>query len=125
MSGDQLRRMARALRESRTGQHAHPNDSRAVVLTEAGSKRRRRRVGVVWLVPLAAVLVISTAVAAVGPARRVVWRQYFERLVGADRSDPIAAAASYAATPVAPVAEPAPAVDDSAPVVASETVPTE
>jgi hypothetical protein len=120
----QLSRMARALRESRTGQHAHPNASRTVILTEAANKRRRRRIGVAWLVPLAAVLVISTAVAGVGPARRVAWKQYLERLVGGDRSAPIAAAANHAAVPAAPLAEPG-LPEDGAPMLASDRAPAE
>ncbi len=112
---DQLSQMARALRDSRTGQHESPESSRAVILTDVATKRRRRRIGVVWLVPLAAVLVLSTAVAAVGPARRVSWKRYLERLAGGDdERAPVAAAQNYVTTPASRPVEPPPP-EDAAP----------
>jgi hypothetical protein len=119
---DKLSQMARALRESRTGRHANPGSSRAVILTEAASKKRRRRLGVVWLVPLAAVLVISTAVAGVGPAGRFVWKRYLARIVGADRNAEVVAAASGSTVPASVVAAPP---DEPAPLAASEPEPVQ
>jgi hypothetical protein len=111
---DSLRRMARALRESRTGQYLDASDTKAAILAEAATKSRRRRMGVVWLVPLAAVLVFSTAAAAVGSARRTAWHRYLQRIMGGDRVAPVAAlvpaereAPSEPAKPT--VEEPAPA----------------
>ena len=119
---DSLSRMARALRESRTGQHPAPDETREAVITEAASKRRRRRIGVVWLVPLAAVLVFSTAVASVGSGRRTAWQRYLQQWLRGDRdATPVAAAVVPATTVVEPTAsDDVAAVIEEQPALANE-----
>jgi hypothetical protein len=122
MSDVSLHRMARALRESRPGRHPDPESSRAAIVRTVAVKQRRRRLGVVWLVPLAAVLVFSTALASVGSARRRLWRAYFEQIVRSERASP--AAATRPAPPVEPTPQTiAAGPSPEAPVAPAETIP--
>jgi hypothetical protein len=123
MSEDSLRRMARALRESRTGKYPDASDTKAAILAEAATRSRRRRLGIVWLVPIAAVLVFSTAAAAVGSARRTAWHRYLQRIMGGDRVGPVAAlapveraASSEAAKPAGEEPAPASKTEGAAPI---------
>jgi hypothetical protein len=123
---DSLRRMTRALRESRTGKYPDAGETKAAILAEAATKSRRRRFGIVWLVPLAAVLVFSTAAAAVGAARRTAWHRYLQRIMGGEA--PVAALApapAQRAAPgeAAPIEEPAPASAPEAPATVANVAP--
>jgi hypothetical protein len=76
---DPLAGMAQALRESRTGEHRDSDRTRDRILATAASLPKRRKT-VVWLIPIAAVLIISSAAATT--AGRRVFERYVERYLG-------------------------------------------
>jgi hypothetical protein len=103
MTDDALSRAARALRETRDGSPADGRTTRLRVLALASTQRRRRLGATVVLVPLAAVLLLSTAWAAV-TGRVSHW------LDGLVRSSPPGApAAPFLAAPRPPSPVPVPA----------------
>jgi hypothetical protein len=69
-----LARMARALRQARTGRHADPARSRGDILLAVERGRRRRHVAVRAVTLLVASFLLSTAWAASDPARRAAFR---------------------------------------------------
>ena len=81
---DPLARMAQALRESRTGEHRDSDRTRERILAAAAS-HPKRRTPVVWLIPIAAVLIISSAAAS--PAGRRAVARYVDRYLGGARFD--------------------------------------
>lgn len=102
---DRLRRMARALRESTTGAHGAPDDSRALILKACERRRKHTRLLIRVFSPLAAIFLLSSAWAASTPAGRIVLRALIERAFQAETSAGPAAGARP--TPVALPSAPA------------------
>jgi hypothetical protein len=110
VNDDVLARAARALRETRGGAPAGPSAGRGRVLALAVTRRRRRLRVIAVLVPLAAVLVLSTAWAATTGRMR----SFFEGLVRSGAPE-VHGSAVVASPPPAPLPSPSAAPPPTAP----------
>ena len=125
MSQDTFARAARAVRETYDGRSARGEATRRSLLARATASRRRRRKIVTYVLPLAAVLALSTAWAAV--TGRLPWK--LDSPKGASASHPASSGAGAPGVspspppPAAPVAPAEPAAPPSIASTGDETLP--
>lgn len=123
MSHDAFARAARALREEHDGSSAAAARTRAVILARAAARHRRRRSNAAVVLPIAAVLAVSSAWAAVtgrlpGLVERLLRPEGSHAIVGPAPKD----ATSRPPAPVASSPTSIPSADVPSPAAVASTV---